>query len=162
MSLESSNISPEEIVSSLYEAILRRHPDNQGLLHHDQRIRAGIPLVEVVRDFVVSPESKLERVISLGYLDTLPPNVIELDLSSAQRQLLWEHLATVWSRLGRDDPYWSVLASEEFRFANMSRTDQIDRFFESGRFDVERAEKYLSRNSRCLPKHGVCVDYGCG
>jgi hypothetical protein len=141
-------IQPEEIVSLFYQSILGRSPDQPGLLHHTRRIRQGTPLTEVVRDFLNSAESKLRGVVSLGYLDALPPNVIDLDPSPAKRQLLWDHLRTVWSRLGRDDPYWSVLASEDFRIANMSRSDQIDRFYESGRFDIERLVKYLSRNGR--------------
>jgi SAM-dependent methyltransferase len=155
-------VQPEEIVSSFYQAILDRNPDEPGLLHHARRIRNGTPLTEVARDFVNSVESKLHQVVSLGHLDALPPNVIDLDRSPAKKQLLWEHLATVWSRLGRDDPYWSVLTFEDFRIANMSRADQIDRFYESGRFEIDRLEKYLSRNGRRLPEDGTCVDYGCG
>jgi 2-polyprenyl-3-methyl-5-hydroxy-6-metoxy-1,4-benzoquinol methylase len=155
-------ISPEEIVSSFYQSILGRSPDEAGLLHHTRRIREGTALTEVVRDFLNSAESKLRGGVALGHLDALPPNVIDLDLSPAKRQLLWDHLITVWSRLGREDPYWSVLTSEDFRIANMSRADQIDRFYESGRLDIERLVKYLSRNGRRLPEHGTCVDFGCG
>jgi glycosyltransferase involved in cell wall biosynthesis/Tfp pilus assembly protein PilF/SAM-dependent methyltransferase len=155
-------IRPEEIVFSFYHSILGRSPDEAGLLHHTRRIREGTPLTEVVGDFLNSAESKPRGVVSLGDLDALPANVIDLDLSPAKRQLLWDHLGTVWSRLGREDPYWSVLASEDFRIAKMSRADQIDRFYESGRFDIERLVKYLSRNGRRLPEHGTCVDFGCG
>ena len=74
-------IQPEEIVSSFYQAILDRNPDEPGLLHHARRIRNGTPLTEVARDFVNSVESKLHQVVSLRHLDALPPNVIDLDLS---------------------------------------------------------------------------------
>jgi Domain of unknown function (DUF4214) len=141
VSIGNFEIRPEEIVSSLYQSILGRSPDEAGRLHHARRIREGTPLSEVVGDFLNSAESKLRGIVSLGHLDALPPNVIDLDLSPAKRQLLWEHLSTVWSRLGREDPYWSVLASEDFRIANMSRADQIDRFYESARFDIERLAK---------------------
>jgi 2-polyprenyl-3-methyl-5-hydroxy-6-metoxy-1,4-benzoquinol methylase len=162
MSTGKFEIQPEEIVSSLYQSILGRSPDEVGFLHHVRRIKEGTPLTEVVRDFVNSAESKRRGVVSLGHLDALPANVIDLNLSPAKRQRLWDHLITVWSRLGRDDPYWSVLTSEEFRIANMSRADQIDHFYESGRFDIERLVNYLSRNGRRLPERGTCVDYGCG
>ena len=162
MSTGNFGILPEEIIASFYQSILGRSPDEGGLLHHTRRIREGIPLAEVVHDFVNSAESKLRGIVSLGHLDALPPNVIELDLSPAKKQLLWDHVARVWSRLGSDDPYWSVLASEDFRIANMSQADKIDHFYESGRFDIERLERYLLRNGRRLPEHGTCVDYGCG
>ena len=97
MSTGNFEIQPEEIVFSFYQSILGRSPDEAGLLNHTRRIREGTHLTEVVRDFLNSAEAKLGGVVSLGHLDALPPNVIDLDLSPAKRQLLWDHLITVWS-----------------------------------------------------------------
>lgn len=152
---------PEEIVSALYRAILEREPDEAGFAYFMQRLEQGAPLGEIVREFFASEECRIKGLAGLGG-EVLPANAIDLDLSPSQRQSLWEHVAKVWNKLGRDEPYWSVLAAEEFRASNLSSAGTIDRFYESGRYDVERVAGYLSRNGRDLPETGVCVDYGCG
>jgi SAM-dependent methyltransferase len=152
---------PEEIVSALYRAILERPPDQAGFAGFLQRLNDGEPLHELVGEFLASEEFRVKSLERLG-IEPLPANAIDLDLSPSQRQYVWQHVAAVWNRLGRDDPYWSVLTAEEFHLANMSRAGAIERFYESGRFDVERIEGYLSRNGHRLPDTGLCVDYGCG
>jgi len=125
---------------------------------------------ELLKHFVECEEFRLIRSanpaqkgpVSLGALDGLPANPIDLDLTPVQRQTLWEHVGNVWSRLGAIDPYWSVLTHEEFRLDNMTDGERIDRFYESGRSDLDRVEKYLARHGRRLPERGICVDYGCG
>lgn len=155
-------LSHGEIVSALYRAMLGREPDPGGLAHFAGRLGAGVALADVVRDFLASPEFKPGKVVSLGPLDALPANRVELALSDAEREALWRHVAGVWAGLGRAEPYWSVLVSDEFRATNMSQAERIDRFYGTGEWDVERLERYLARHGRGLPKQGTCVDYGCG
>ncbi|MGH7052513.1 MAG: methyltransferase domain-containing protein [Stellaceae bacterium] len=152
---------PEEIVSALYQAILERQPDPPGFAEFLRRLNNGEALHAIVGEFVASDEFRCKGV-GQTRIEPLPANPIELDLAPAQRQAVWDHVAKVWSRLGRDDPYWSVVSTEEFHLANLARAGAIDQFYESGRYDIEWAENYLSRNGRCLPETGLCVDYGCG
>lgn len=154
-------LQPEEIVSTLYRAILERQPDAVGFSYFLQQIREGVPLDQIIREFLSSEELSSKGQVQLGG-DPLSTNAIDLDLSPSQRQYLWEHVAKIWHQLGRDEPYWSVAEVEEFRIANISQAGAVERFYESGRRDIERAEGYLSRNGRRFPERGVCVDYGCG
>ena len=164
MSVKSGDTvySPEDIVSALYQSLLRRTPQEHGLLHYVARLRQGVPLAAVFTDFVNSAEFSEQQNISFRSLEGLPANKIDLDLSDLERNLLWTHVGRVWSQLGISEPYWSVLSQDEFRMANMSRQKQIDTFYQSGHSDVERIVKYLVRHGREFPKDGVCVDYGCG
>ena len=161
MSRTEPSLQPEEIVAALYRAILDRPPDPEGSADLLRRIGDGEPLCRIVREFLASEEFGLKHLVRRGF-DPLPANPIELDLAPAQKQHLWEHVSQVWNRLGQDDPYWSVVEEEEFRRANIARAGAIDRFYDSGRGDVERVERYLARNGRRFPRSGVCLDYGCG
>lgn len=155
-------LSNDEIVAALYRAMLGREPDPGGLAHFAGRLRAGVALGEVVRDFLASPEFTPGKIVSLAHLDALPANRVDLTLSDAEREGLWRHVAGVWAGLGRAEPYWSVLVSDEFRAANMSEAERIEHFYATGEWDLQRLERYLARHGRCLPEQGTCVDYGCG
>lgn len=159
--VEPEHPDPETLIAALYHAILGRSPDSAGFAHHVGRLRAGESAKEIARDFIECPESPFRWTISLGPLDRYPANEIELDLSPEQRRSLWERVARIWSKLGKDDPYWSVLSWDQYRSANMTGPESIAAFYDSGRLDVERAEAYLGRHGRRL-SGGVCVDYGCG
>ena len=155
------NFDPAEIVSSLYQGILGRMPDEVGKAYFIRLLGEGRPLAEIVRQFVNSPEFQRSRVVSLGPLDALPANRIELDLAAAQRDLVWLRIAKAWSEWGKEDPYLSVLGSDEFRMENISAA-QVERFYDSGEPNIDRVQRYLARHGRQLPKDGTCVDYGCG
>lgn len=151
----------DQVISALYQGILRRAPDKDGLSFHTRWLEEGGDLEDIVRAFVASPEARDNRVVSLGILDGLPPNQIQFDLSADEREILWRHVSRVWSRFGEDDPYYSVLTSDDFRIQNLSE-ERKERFYASGEQDVLRAEKYLARHGLQLPQDGCCVDYGCG
>jgi SAM-dependent methyltransferase len=153
-------VEVEDLVFSLYKAMLDRDPDPAGLSYYVELIRQGASLQSIIQEFLTSPERGY--VVSLGQLDALPHNIIDLNLSSNEKELLWEHVARSWSRLGREDPWWSVISNDQFRNANMQRPELIADFYESGRLDIERASKYLGRHERAFPEGGVCIDFGCG
>jgi SAM-dependent methyltransferase len=151
-----------------YRNLLGRDPESSEMV--ESHLGDFGDVRELLKSFVECDEYKLARSatsapagpVSLGALDGLPANPIDLDLTPAQRNTLWEHVGNVWGRLGATDPYWSVLSTEELRLANMTEVDRIDGFYESGRSDLDRVEKYLVRHGRRLPERGTCVDYGCG
>jgi SAM-dependent methyltransferase len=151
----------DQVISALYHGILKRPPDAEGLSFYIRLFREGRNLEEIVRAFVVSPEFESKKVVSLGALDTAPSNPVQFDLSATQRESLWQHVAQVWSRLGTEEPYFSVLTAEDFRVQNLSAA-MVEQFYASGEPDIRRAETYLARHDLQLPHDGVCVDYGCG
>ena len=154
-------LRPEQVISSLYKGILRRHPDKAGKNYYMKLLKRGMPLDKIVQTLVNSAEFDLNRVVSLGPLDALSANAIQFDLSGEQREMLWEHIEKAWSKMGEDEPFYSVINSDRFRHRDISAA-AIDQFYNSGEADICRAEEYLSRHGRALPQDGLCVDYGCG
>ena len=155
----------DQLVASLYRGILGRAPDDGGLISHVRLLEQGMPLADIVRQFVICPEFLAKRVAVIGAavdaLEASSANPIQLAMDEPERELLWQHVAREWTQLGRQDPYFSVLTGEEYRRENLS-PDAIARFYDSGRWDLQRCEHYLARHGLRLPQDGVCVDYGCG
>jgi SAM-dependent methyltransferase len=151
----------EEVVSAAYRALLGREPDEEGRQTHERRLQGGDSLTDVLRGFAGSPEFTLNHPAILVSHESLPKNLIQLRLSGQQRARVWQHVTQIWSRLGREDPYFSVMTSEQYRLGKMS-PEAIERFYDSGQVDIRRIEGALSRHGRELPRDGVCIDYGCG
>ena len=126
-----------------------------------QLLSNGAPLYEIVQKFLASEEFRCKGPVGIVY-EPPPANAIEIELSPSQKQYLWQHVTSIWNKLGKDEPYWSVMEEDRFRVANISHEDAIDCFYESGRFDIDRAERFLVRNGCRLPQTGFCLDYGCG
>ena len=69
-------------------------------------------------------------------------------------------LQASWEKMGREEPFWSVITSPEFRSDVM--TDQAkEEFYESGAAEVRTMLDFLRRADVNLPQ-GSCVDYGAG
>ena len=153
--------SAEQVVAAVYHALLDRAPDDEGRQTYERRLLGGDSLTDVLRDFINAPEFGLNHPAILAGHDSLPENFIQLGLSDKQRERVWRHVRETWSRFGREDPYFSVVTSEQFRLAKMS-PEAVEHFYDSGRADMHRLERYLARNGRNLSRDGVCVDYGCG
>lgn len=158
---DEPTFTAEQVVSAAYQALLDRTPDEAGRQTHERRLQRGDSLTDVLCDFVSSPEFGLNHPAILAAHESLPENSIQLRLSDEQRERVWQHVRDTWSRLGREDPYFSVVTSEKFRLAKMS-PEAVEHFYDSGRADIHRLERYLARNGRDLPRDGICVDYGCG
>jgi SAM-dependent methyltransferase len=152
----------ERLFQSLFEAMLGRVPARHETNRLVQWIRSGVPLTEIVDWFSRSVEYKTHIVSAVEKLEILSANPIDFRLSAAERNSLWAHISEIWSRVGTEDPFWSVLTLDMYRKRRMFRADQIDGFYETGRAEVARLESYLTRNGRVVPPEGVCVDYGCG
>jgi SAM-dependent methyltransferase len=158
---DEPTFTAEQVVSAAYHALLDRAPDEEGRQTHQRRLQGGDSLTDVLRAFVSSPEYGLNHPAILVAHESLPENSIQLRLSEEQRERVWTHVRDTWSRLGREDPFFSVVTSEQYRLAHMS-PEAVEHFYDSGRADIHRLERYLARNGRSLPRDGVCVDYGCG
>jgi predicted O-methyltransferase YrrM len=157
-------MNEEQFVTALYKAMLSREPDNVGLSKHVTALENGKSAEQIARQFLCSAEfrSKIHRVIDLYPLDNAPPMRIDLKLSAEQERVLWIHVAEAWASLGISEPYWSVLANPEWRAANMKKTEDLHDFYNTGRKNVQRVEKWLARSQVLLPQDSTCAEYGCG
>jgi 2-polyprenyl-3-methyl-5-hydroxy-6-metoxy-1,4-benzoquinol methylase len=69
--------------------------------------------------------------------------------------------ATQWERFGQLDPYYGVYSTDEFRQENLD-DDARERFFASGRGDVERALTLARRAAGPGFAPASVLDHGCG
>lgn len=154
----------KHVVAALYRAFLQREPDAEGLRTQLNALRDGLTLECLVSAFLDSPEfyAKLPHLISLYPLDSAPAIAVDVDISPAERRILWKKVANAWSNLGEQDPYWSVLTHDQYRIDRMREGEAIDAFYETGHNEVTRMRTWLERNGCSVAANGTCVDYGCG
>ena len=98
--------------------------------------------------------------INVGRHLFAPPLSIDVDVDEATMRLLFERVASVWSKLGATDPYWSVLVDEAYRSETIAQNK--NRFFKSGSWDAKLIAAFLARAGAESRAGGVCLELGCG
>lgn len=153
-----------EVVTSLYEAVLDRQADTDGLAGYSQALERGATLSNIITDFLRSKEfaGRMMDTLDRYPLDLGGPMRVELHDTADQRAALWRHVAEVWSSYGTADPYWSVLTAERWRAANVARAEVLEEFYDSGSGAIRRFEAWLARNELEVGAGAVCMEYGCG
>jgi trans-aconitate methyltransferase len=66
-----------------------------------------------------------------------------------------------WKALGRDDPYFGVLAQREFSRENLSAAS-LEKFFQSGEAATAELLSVVERIAIPPPRLGRALDFGCG
>lgn len=151
-----------EVVTAIYRACLRADPDRGGLEERTEFLLRGGRVEDLLASFLSSPQFAATQVVALKDLERLPASIVQSEVADTDLAALWRHIAIQWAQLGVEDPYWSVASTEEYRSHNMSHQEVVDRFYASGKSDLDRLLAYLGRNGLALPSGGICVDFGCG
>lgn len=73
---------------------------------------------------------------------------------------MFAHIERCWTRLGEEEPHWSVLTQPEFRAAHIS--ESMSQFYQSGKHDSDLLVDAARRCNVSLPTDGVCFELGCG
>jgi len=90
----------------------------------------------------------------------VPAITVETEVSATDLEKLLEHTERTWTRLGDDEPHWSVISDERFK---QDRLDtHRDEFYASGHGDVETFVSFLLRNE--VDPHSIrrVLEFGCG
>lgn len=148
-------VSRSDVVAA-YRAILGRDPES------DKAIETHLtaPSLEaLLKQFVSSAEFANRQKPAFQPLNW-PPIGVEADVGTDGRRRMHAHLKATWTKLGQEEPYWSVLTNPDFQFngfpANRSR------FYESGRHSVETFDAFLQRSGIELSPEQTCFELGCG
>ena len=64
-----------------------------------------------------------------------PPAEIQLQITLAQKQLIYDRTQEAWNQMGEEEPHWSVITDEKYLSKNISRNRK--EFFESGKESIE-------------------------
>ena len=153
-----------QFVTALYRAVLNRDPDERGLANHIAQLKTGATPEFIVGKFmeVVNRRPPDKRKLNLFPMDLAPEMQVDLELTGEQSQELWSLVSKAWTRLGEDEPYWSVLTNARWKSDQMTRASAETEFYQTGRASLVRLEAWLARNHTALPASGTCVEYGCG
>ena len=149
---------------SLHQAVLGREPSAAEVERYRALLLSGEDLGSLVGHLLRSREfaARAFQLHDRFPLDRAGPTGVDTRCDEEQMRALWHHVATVWDNYGRTDPYWSVLTSEQWRAANMSREGALEQFYASGESDLQRLQAWLDRNGLTVGEDAVCAEYGCG
>jgi SAM-dependent methyltransferase len=152
----------EALVTTIYRVVLQRAPDPDGAATYVAALRAGHDIGWLLEHFLASAEYRalISRVLPQPVypLDRAPPMAMDADWDGRDRQEMWDHIASVWSRYGEAEPHWSVITDERFRATEIEANKAA--FHQSAERDLDRLNAWLNRNN--ITVDGVCAEYGCG
>ena len=150
------------MVEMAYQLFLGRQPENEKVIVD----ALSYPDVESLRAaFVRSDEFKgcFQRLAGQARmrvpLDT-ESNDVEIEVSKDEFTALLSHVETEWSRLGREQPHWSVLSVDQFKPEQISATES--NFFATGFHDTTLLLNTLARNGFDHKKLERVFEFGCG
>ena len=163
--LSTQEAKAQAFISELYQIILGRNPDTEGLRSKMSVLLSGkLTPGEMVRTFFDSPEGKScifskiwDTRTTIYHLDNQD---IETDLDTVQK--LFNKTANYWRTVGFDkkEVYFSVLSSSGWK-RELSEYD-ILRFYRSGTSFIDFCIDHLKEQGVHSLENATCLDFGCG
>jgi SAM-dependent methyltransferase len=98
-----------------------------------------------------------DRLLPLG----AAPIEIETEADAEGLAQLMAHTEKTWTRLGDEEPHWSVLSAERFKQDQLEE-GHLNEFFASGQGDVQIFLAFLARNGVDANSFQRVLEYGCG
>lgn len=118
------------------------------------------PPLGTVPDPTLAKADESRPVASLVLPLNTPPIRIDTEVDAPGLAALLAHTERTWTRLGEQEPHWSVISAERFR------QDQLGQhraeFYASGRGDVDTFLAFLARNEVDPGSLRRVLEYGCG
>lgn len=119
----------------------------------------------LINRFQTAPEARRRRVQQVSdEMEGQQYNgqTVVLDLSPQQREEIFRHIETVWSRYGREDAYYSVLTNPRY-MSDKAGTNDIEHFYATGEDEINSLLAICIRNGIDLPTRDLSfVELGCG
>jgi SAM-dependent methyltransferase len=147
-------------VQRAYRLFLGRDPENDAVIDGFRKLSS---LEELRTSFLACEEF---QNISAPYRDGYHRRLllddgmrVQTEMNSKERAQMMRHLVQTWEMLGKAEPYWSVLSTDEFRTSNFA--DHAEDFFRSGTDDIANMGAALRRAGRDRTG-GRCLEFGCG
>lgn len=88
------------------------------------------------------------------------PIEIETEADAQGLAQLLAHTEQTWTRLGDEEPHWSVISDERFKQNQLE--GHLEEFYASGRGDVDTFLAFLARNDVDPTQLQRVLEYGCG
>jgi SAM-dependent methyltransferase len=154
--MEPDVLSPDAI-KACYRVLLGREPENEAVVQASTRL----PSYEALLAGFLESEEHLQR-FPHGYRRCYmqPARQVDVEVSQADLEAMFERIRAEWSALGEEDPYWSVLTHDVYRGKRLSPAE-AEVFFATGGDAVRILETFAGRCGVELPA-GRCVEFGAG
>ncbi len=148
-------VSKYEVIWA-YRIMLGREPESDAVIAGKLNCKN---LNELCGAFIDSPEFARKLVLPFIPLDS-PANHIEYQVSEEILKIMTEKVKLVWSYLGSEMPYYSVLTQPEFHPDSIHKN--IDAFWETVNVEIDVINQLLSRYNIDDLGNKICIEYGCG
>lgn len=148
-------VSRSEIVAA-YRAILGRDPENEKAVE----AHLTAPSLEVLLGRFLSCDELAKRRKPAAQPLNWQPIEVEAEVAPKQLRRMHERVGATWTKLGQDEPYWSVLTNPDFE--SRSLAGNRSRFYESGRHSMQLFEAFANRSGLELRPEQTCFELGCG
>jgi SAM-dependent methyltransferase len=152
---------PAEAVRYAYRMFLGRDPENEDVV---RLMTQHTSLDDLGREFALSAEFKQRSMVrtTSTFSGREPAQRIDWEVSADRREALWSHTERTWTKMGVEEPYWSVLSVERFKGQRDPGFSGEGEFLASGGQQLALAEAALRRAGVDPAKVKTCVEYGCG
>jgi SAM-dependent methyltransferase len=152
----------ERIVVACYRALLGREPESALII--EEHIQAKHTLESLLKACLQSSEfagRKIEEEPVHAGPKVREKMEIDTSGSATEMKKLFKHMESVWSKYGKEDPYYSVLTNEIFKKSNINKKN-VEEFYHSSNSDFDFINSALKRNYIELKKDSTVLDFGCG
>lgn len=148
-------VSRSDVVTA-YRIFLDREPEDEQVIEGYM----GLPSTDELFKAFINSEEFRERIPPLRRRENWQPMDLQLASTPQQLQAMIDHVQESWTRLGTDEPYWSVLVAPEYRRESIEQTR--DEFYASGEYDLARLSGFAGRCGIDLSSFRTCFELGCG
>lgn len=156
------SLTPQD-VTLVYRMLLGRRPESiDAIAFHIE----SSPDVEALAESLITSSEFIDGrgMGTVGFALTklvfAPPLRVDHVVSPQRQTEMLDRIRRQWTRLGEEDPHWSVLSSDDFR-ADTIDAGGIERLRASGLDWAAMVDLFAARSGRSAGS-GVCLELGCG
>jgi SAM-dependent methyltransferase len=147
-------------VIQAYKTILGREPESEDVIgYHLQQPTDLFGLWQ--RLFQSDEYLRQQRDRLLASFINESTQSIEVETAKENIARLMQHTEQCWEKLGRAEPYWSVLSHDTFRMGNIE-PHHIELFYKSGAAAVDDCIRTLERHGQAFDRSWTVLELGCG
>jgi len=147
-------------VIQAYKTILGREPESEDVIgYHLQQPTDLFGLWQ--RLFRSDEYLRQQRDRLLASFINVSTQSIEVETGKENIARLMQHTEQCWEKLGRAEPYWSVLSHDTFRMRNIEPR-HVELFYKSGAAAVDDCIRTLERHGHALDRSWTVLELGCG
>jgi 2-polyprenyl-3-methyl-5-hydroxy-6-metoxy-1,4-benzoquinol methylase len=148
---------PEDLIRACYRQLLGREPES------DQVVAAKVGYSscdELLASFLESDEYRKRFPPHFWAPYFAAPARVDVHVTDESLSKMFDRIQHEWSKLGQDDPYWSVLTHDDFRAESIDG-DRSRIFFETGA-ETDRIIDRFCERAGVSPPTGRCIEFGAG